>query len=210
LTAGASRFDILQAAARSCRRCEVAGHIDRAAPVFSGRLTDRVLVVGQAPGLLSVERDMPFGGPAGRSLDDWFDRAGFSQGYFRQRCYLSSLTRCFPGKVAGGSGDRPPSRAEMTLCRGFLDEEIGLLRPALVLLVGRLAINELLGAVASRSSLTEIIGKDFMVNGVRYLPLPHSSGVSRWLNVSANRDLLNSAVDRLGQLRVQLDLDTPA
>jgi len=160
------------------------------------------MLIGQAPGPVTDRKGYHFAGPAGRFLELWFDRAGFPPRYFREHVYLTSLTRCFPGKSPGGNGDRPPSRAEIGLCRPFLDREFALIQPALVVLVGKLAIDAFLG----KYPLTETVGQVFEVDGRQLLPLPHASGVSRWLNAPANRAHLDRALAELGRLRTELSL----
>lgn len=189
----------------ACRACEQAGYLARAnpiGPVGTGR--EQVLVIGQAPGPVTDQKGYHFAGPAGRTLDQWFQRAGFAPGAYREMALLSSLTRCFPGKSRVGNGDRPPSRQELALCREFLDRELQLLQPALVVLVGKMAIDAFLG----QQLLTAVVGRLHERDGRRYLPLPHASGVSRWLNEPAHRLLLDQALEALAELRVQLALDS--
>jgi uracil-DNA glycosylase len=187
----------------ACRACEVACYLRRANPIRPIQAVGaRVLLIGQAPGAITDRVGYHFAGPAGQFLTRWFDRAGFPDNYFRERVYLTSLTRCFPGKSPGGNGDRPPSGAERKLCRHFLDQEFVLVQPRLTILVGKMAIDTFL----ERRPLTETIGCSFERDGRRYLPLPHASGVSRWLNAPANRDRLDRALEELGRLRVALDL----
>lgn len=188
---------------RTCRRCELAGYLAHANPIQPVLLAQpRVLLIGQAPGPVTDRKGYHFAGPAGTLLSLWLDRAGFPPNYFREHVYLTSLTRCFPGKSASGNGDRPPSRAEVALCRPFLNREFALLQPRLVLLVGKMAMDAFLGV----HPLTESVGKVFDINGRCFLPLPHASGVSRWLNDPAHRALLDSALTELSRLRVQLAL----
>jgi uracil-DNA glycosylase len=76
-----------------------------------------------------------------------------------------------------------PTPREQELCRPWLDAQLALLQPQIVLLVGLLAIQAFLGRVPS---LTAVVGTAVVWDGVRYLPLPHPSGVSRWLNEPQN------------------------
>ena len=121
----------------ACGRCVAAGFIPVAHPIFKGAVGNRVMVVGQAPGALAHERPMPYSGASGRTLSGWLGQAGFDDGALHGRCYLTSLTKCFPGASASGKGDRAPSAAEVALCRGHLDRELALVRPELVLALGR-------------------------------------------------------------------------
>lgn len=187
----------------ACRACELAGLLPRANPIRPALLDDaRVVLIGQAPGPVTDRKGYHFAGPAGTFLSAWLDRAGFPPNYFREHVYLTSLTRCFPGKSPSGNGDRPPSRAEIALCRPFLDRELALIDPKLVLLVGKMAIDAFLGP----KPLTETVGNVFEINGRLFLPLPHASGVSRWLNAPENRTLLDRALTELSRLRVELSL----
>ena len=187
----------------ACRACETAGYLARANPIRPGVIDDpRIMLIGQAPGPVTDRKGYHFAGPAGTFLDNWFDRAGFPPGYFRQHVYLSSLTRCFPGKSPSGNGDRPPSGSEIALCRRFLDREFEIIQPRLVLLVGKMAMDAFLG----KKPLVETVGHVYDRDGRLFLPLPHASGVSRWLNDPANRALLDRALSELSRLRVDLAL----
>ncbi len=186
-----------------CCACVGAGLLARANPIRPALLAQpRIILIGQAPGPVTDRKGYHFAGPAGRVLEQWLQRAGFPAGYFRTHVYLTSLTRCFPGKSLSGHGDRPPSPAELALCRPFLDRELALLQPRLVLLVGKMAIDAFLG----RQPLTATVGRVVTRQGSYLLPLPHASGVSRWLNDPAHRELLERALAELRRLRLELDL----
>ena len=187
----------------ACRACVSAGLLAAANPIRPGILAEpRIVLIGQAPGPVTDRKGYHFAGPAGRILETWFSRAGFPSGYFREHVYLTSLTRCFPGKSPSGNGDRTPSREELALCRHFLDRELELLQPRLILPVGKMAVDAFLG----KQPLTECVGQVFERDGRLLLPLPHASGVSRWLNAAANRALLDKALAELARLRLELNL----
>src|SRR5256885_9423867 len=118
----------------ACRACELAGHLGEARPITAEPRAARGMVVGQAPGPVTHREGIHFAGPAGKTLAGWLEAAGFAPGDAHKFPYLSaawitSLTRCFPGPSASGNGDRAPSRAELALCRPFLDEEIAAVDP---------------------------------------------------------------------------------
>jgi uracil-DNA glycosylase len=206
-TTVSSRADllaVLQAEIRACRRCEEQGLLEEARPVrYDGHVTSPIMLIGQAPGPRTERYGRHFGGPAGGVLERWLERAGFRPGYLRERVYFSALTRCFPGKAVGGKGDRVPSAAEQALCRPFLERELELIQPSLLLLVGTLAIRTMLGPM----SLSEAVGNALERDGRRIIPLPHPSGVSRWLNEPANRARVDLAIERLAAARVDLRLE---
>lgn len=159
------------------------------------------MVIGQAPGRLTAERQLMFGGPSGATLERWLAQAGFAPGALRGEVYLSALTRCDPGRSPTGRGDRKPSPAEVALCRPWLDRELALVRPRLILLVGGMAIEAFLGP----SRLDDIVGETLERNGVTLIPLPHPSGVSRWLNDPAHQAQVTRALERLAALRAGWD-----
>ncbi len=194
---------VLQDEMRACHRCVDAGYLERADPVagYRGRVTDRVMLIGQAPGHVSVERGLPFSGPGGRILQGWLVRAGFAPEDFRGRVYISALTRCDPGRAPRGGGDRKPSPPEVALCRPYLLRELALVRPRIIVLVGAMAIAAFLGP----RRLEDVIGEGFEEHGAHLLPLPHPSGVSRWLNDPKHQALLTRALDRLAAWRVEPD-----
>src|SRR6266853_3981190 len=135
----------LQQQIRACRLCQEHGYIPVARPLVGGRASDRIMVIGQAPGHRSVAKGRSFSGPAGSILQKWLEQAGFPRGYLHEHTYLSSLTRCDPGRNPRGNGDRRPSPQEVALCRPFLEAELRLLRPKVVLLVGAMAIETYFG-----------------------------------------------------------------
>ena len=187
----------LQQRITSCRLCQEHGYIPVAHPIVLGRASDRILVIGQAPGHVSIARDLPFSGPGGRILQKWLEGAGFPTGYLHKHTYLSSLTRCDPGRNPKGGGDRRPSPPEIALCRPYLDAEIRLLQPKVVLLVGTMAIETFF----CKARLEEVVGAYEERDGMLLLPLPHPSGVSRWLNDPAHQELLHKALRFLSQWR---------
>jgi uracil-DNA glycosylase len=139
-------------------------------------------------------------GRAGRILGRWMVRAGFeSDEEFRRFTYIAALMRCFPGRNPKGSGDRPPPVAAVRNCSHWLEAELELLRPPVIIPVGQLAIRRFLGP----GSLEERVGRSFGEQPI-VVPLPHPSGQSRWLNQPANRDRLEQALARIGELRRQL------
>jgi uracil-DNA glycosylase len=190
---------------RACRRCLDAGHPIVPGAVFSGPATASVMVVGQAPGVTETEVGRPFNGPSGRRLFRWLAQAGWEEAAFRATQYMSAVTKCYTGKGTGGKGDRAPSRAEQKLCAPFLERELALVRPRLVLPVGGLAVRRFLGSRARR--LRDVVGEAFEAEGGRWIvPLPHPSGASLWLNRPENRARVDRALEHVRRLSEELAL----
>lgn len=175
---------------RACAKCP--GMIG---PVVHGRpVASRILLVGQAPGDREPKLGRPFAWTAGRTLFRWLEDAlGWSEDETRDRIYFAAVCRCFPGKRPGG-GDRVPSPEEIETCGGWLEREFALLQPQLILPVGRLAIEQFLGA----RPLAETVGRKFRMtwrgHGADCIPLPHPSGASPWHRIEPGKTLLKRAL----------------
>jgi uracil-DNA glycosylase len=181
----------LQAEMRACTRCLEAGYQIAPGAVFSGPAPAPLMLVGQAPGVTEAETKRPFNASSGTRLFQWLAEAGLEEGEFRARYYMTAVTKCYPGKHPKGKGDRKPSRAEQALCRPFLERELALVRPRVLLAVGGLAIETLLG---QKLRLDQTVGRVFQVEGRHVLPLPHPSGASLWPNRPANQARIRRAL----------------
>jgi uracil-DNA glycosylase family 4 len=184
----------LQRDNRVCRACAEAGYPLESLPVLEGHEGQRAYMFGQAPGVVEGAERRPWRGRAGQNLRRWLE---LDEETFYETFYCASVTRCYPGRSESGSGDRTPTPREQELCSFWLEWELRLLRPELIVTVGGLAARRLLGL----RSLAECIGTSFEREGAVVVPLPHPSGVSRWLNVPANRARLDEA---LGLIRARL------
>jgi uracil-DNA glycosylase family 4 len=197
-------LETVQREIAACALCVEAGFIPRSLPIFHGHAAQQLMIVGQAPGPSAGERPLPYTGATGRTLQRWLERAGFPPGALHRDFYLTSLTKCFPGPAvgSGAKGDRPPTAREIALCARHLDREIALVRPQIVVALGRLA-TERLDPTARGVPLTEIVGSlrpaERVGHVFRLLPLPHPSGVSRWLNDPAHVARLDEALAVLGR-----------
>jgi uracil-DNA glycosylase len=179
---------------RSCRLCLEEGYEIHPPAIFSGGLGARIMLIGQAPGITEVEADRPFNAGSGSRLFQWLGEAGLEETWFRKTQYMTAVTKCFPGKAKNGSGDRVPTRTEQKLCRPYLDKEIALIDPLLILPVGRLAINLFF---TGKQTLSELIGEEFNIADRWVIPLPHPSGASRWHQSHDNRILIQNAIGKI-------------
>lgn len=198
-------LDAHQHEMRGCTRCVAAGFIPAAHPISRGHARQRVMVVGQAPATFVAERPAPFSGASGKTLRAWFARAGVPLAEFDDRVYLTSLTKCFPGKSASGKGDRAPSAAEIRLCRDHLTREVALVRPAIAVTLGRVAATAFVGS----APLSALVGTrhevEFAGQRLAVIPLPHPSGVSHWLNDAENRVLVDAGLALLADEVTRMD-----
>jgi len=194
----ARTLDAHCAALGDCRKC---GHDDPGVvPILSPARAPRVMLVGQAPGQVETgpgER-RAFAGRAGKTMFRWLDRIGVDEATFRSRVYIAAVTRCYPGPHPSGRGDRVPSRFEQEQCNTWLESELRIIRPALLIPVGKLAMEKFLPS----APLDRIIGRVHEVEHAggrsRVIPLPHPSGASSWVNAPAHKRLLERALDLIG------------
>jgi uracil-DNA glycosylase len=177
----------LQRDNRRCRACLESGFPLDSKPVFEGVAGQRAYLFGQAPGPVEGIEGRPWRGRAGRTLRRWLE---LDEPAFYSTFYCASVTRCDPGRAASGRGDRTPTPTEQRLCEFWREWELALLRPALVVTVGGLALRRLLGL----ASLTGAVGRTFVQGEATVVPLPHPSGASGWLNDVANRRRLELAI----------------
>ena len=167
--------------------------------VTGGAVVSRVLLVGQAPGEREPRLGRPFAWTAGRTLFQWFESGcGLGEEDFRAAVYMAAVCRCFPGKKPTG-GDRVPSKVEVANCANWLETEVQILRPKLIIPVGKLAIEQFVVC----PSLSEVVGRQIRVRFAGHktdvIPLPHPSGVSPWPRVEPGKTLLREAMQLISK-----------
>ncbi len=183
---------------RALRACDLCPAMN--GPVVTGEpVHSPVMLIGQAPGVHEGRLGKPFAWTAGKTMFGWFERIGLSEADFRSRVYMAAVCRCFPGKNPKG-GDRVPGREEIEACSRWLRAELDLLRPALVLPVGKLAIAQVMPE--RLTTLDEVVGRQMHVelaggHAADLIPLPHPSGASTWHRMEPGKTLLERALGRI-------------
>lgn len=185
-----------------CRRCPRM----KSTPVSGGAVVSDVMLIGQAPGPREPVLQRPFAHTAGKTLFRWFEEfCGMNEAAIRSTVYFAAVCRCFPGKSSGGT-DRVPAPDEIRNCSSWMNDEIEILRPRLIIPVGRLAIKQFIDC----AKLEKVIGRKFRVEraGHRYdvIPLPHPSGASPWHKISPGRELLQKALLKVARHSAIIDL----
>ncbi|HEX3577556.1 MAG TPA: uracil-DNA glycosylase family protein [Thermoanaerobaculia bacterium] len=163
-------------------------------PVVGAVVDARVMLVGQAPGPHEADSRKPFAYTAGRRLFSWMADLGIDEATFRERVHIAAVIRCFPGKDAKSGGDRVPDEDEIARCGAHLDREITILKPKLVIAVGTLASQQLIGIAQLKDAVGRMhrakrAGRTFDV-----IVLPHPSGRSTWLNKPENASLMRESL----------------
>src|SRR5205807_6354340 len=173
-----------------CRRCPRM----KSTPVSGGAIVSDVMIIGQAPGPREPVLQRPFAHTAGKTLFRWFEEfCGMNEAAIRSKIYFAAVCRCFPGKNSSGT-DRVPAPDEIRNCSSWMNNEIRILRPRLIIPVGRLAIVQFIDC----TKLEKVIGRKFRVEraGHRFdvIPLPHPSGASPWHKIPPGKELTRRAL----------------
>ena len=132
----------------SCQKCPLGK--TRTNIVFSGGLPNhKLMLIGEAPGYYEDQQGEPFVGKAGQLLDKIFDSVGLSR---QKDVYICNTLKCRP------PDNRDPLPEEKAACREYLDAQIEILKPRIILLCGRVAVHSLLNTT---QGITKLRGKWF-------------------------------------------------
>jgi uracil-DNA glycosylase len=166
-------------------------------PVVSGlAVPSPVLMVGQAPGDKEGPAGKPFAWTAGKTLFKWYDSIGLDEEAFRHKAYMAAVCRCFPGKNPKG-GDRVPDREEIAACATWLQAEIDLIKPQLLIPVGKLAIAQFIAVDKLKDVIGQMHAVEVAGHRMDMIPLPHPSGASTWHRTEPGKTLLAEALSQV-------------
>ncbi|MDQ4078798.1 MAG: hypothetical protein M3220_21470 [Chloroflexota bacterium] len=194
-----------------CRTCITEGYTIGGPPlVHNGPLPAPIFVLGQAPAAIHAEDPTlpPFSpGRHGQPspLWKWLEQAGWEEDAFRDTAFMTAITRCYPGPAPSGSGDRRPTAHEQALCRPFWQRELELAGPDVIVTLGTMALHALgFRGTRLQDAVSQVYHVQRTTRTIPVVPLPHPSGVSRWLNTAAHRALLDRALKKLDDLTQHL------
>ena len=162
----------LALACEACRRCSL-GNGRLNAVVSRGNPQARLMLIGEGPGALEDAQGQPFVGRSGQLLDHLLERAGIDS---NRDAYVCNVVKCRP------PANRKPSGAEMAACRPWLEQQIALVDPPLIVLLGATALEGLLGI---RGGITKRRGQWLtseaeLLRGRRLMPVLHPSYLLRF------------------------------
>ena len=162
----------LALACEACRRCSL-GNGRLNAVVSRGNPQARLMLLGEGPGALEDAQGQPFVGRSGQLLDHLLERAGIDS---NGDAYVCNVVKCRP------PANRKPSGAEMAACRPWLEQQIALVDPPLIVLLGATALEGLLGI---RGGITKRRGQWLtseaeLLRGRRLMPVLHPSYLLRF------------------------------
>jgi len=169
----------LAAAVAACRACPLCGQ-RRQAVLGVGDLDPDWLFIGEGPGAEEDVKGEPFVGQAGKLLDNMLAALGIARG---DKVYIGNAVKCRP------PGNRTPEAAEMAACRPWLERQIALLRPKVIVLLGKAAVHSLLH---DDKSLASLRGRRFEYQGIPVIVTYHPAYLLRNLPEKARawEDLL--------------------
>ncbi|MDY3754793.1 MAG: uracil-DNA glycosylase [Treponema sp.] len=170
---------------KQCQRCKLCKGRTQAVP-GTGVLNPAVLVIGEGPGADEDAQGLPFVGPAGQLLDKMLAAINLSRS---TNCYIANIVKCRPPK------NRDPEPEESDACRSYLEAQIAILKPAMILAVGRIAIQNLL---QTSQGIGQLRGKILSYNNIPLMATYHPSALLR------NQDLKRPAWEDLKIFRTHL------
>ena len=169
-----------------CTRCGLARTRNNVVPGM-GVTSPDVLVIGEGPGYDEDMQGLPFVGKAGVLLDRMLAAIGLDR---KTNCYIANIVKCRPPE------NRNPMPDEQAACFSFLEAQIHLLKPKMILCMGKIAIEKITG---QSISINQRHGEFFEYNGIPVMPTYHPSALLR------NEDLKRPAWEDLKKFKKHLD-----
>ena len=163
-------YEELEEVRKKCSACEKCGLCkSRTNTVFSGGVpNDKLMLIGEAPGFYEDKQGEPFVGKAGQLLDKILGCVGLSR---KEHIYICNTIKCRPPE------NRDPLPEEKAACREYLDKQIDILKPRIILLCGRVAVNSMM---ETTHGITKLRGKWFEgPNFSKMMPIVHPSYLLR-------------------------------
>lgn len=179
-------LDELNAKILRCTRCGLARTRNNVVPGM-GVQNPEVLVIGEGPGHDEDMQGLPFVGKAGVLLDRMLAAIGLDR---KTNCYIANIVKCRPPE------NRNPFPDEQSACFSFLEAQIHILKPKMILCMGKIAIEKITG---QSIAITQKHGEFFEYNGIPVMPTYHPSALLR------NEELKRPAWEDLKKFKKRLD-----
>ncbi len=157
---------------RGCTKCPHLAR-SRTQTVFGvGNPDAELMFIGEAPGADEDRQGEPFVGRAGQLLTRIIETMGFA----REEVYIANILKCRPDTAPGSFGNRPPTQVEMQTCRPYLVEQIEIIQPKVLVALGAVAVEGLLG---TRGTMRELRGRWHSYNGTPLMITYHPAYLLR-------------------------------
>jgi DNA polymerase len=169
------KADLLVPIRERVRACTKCAHLacSRTQTVFGvGNPDAELMFIGEAPGVDEDQQGEPFVGRAGQLLTRILKAMNFA----REDVYIANILKCRPDTPPGSFGNRPPTAAEMQTCRPYLVEQIEIIQPSVLVALGAVAVEGLLGV---RGTMRELRGRWHTYNGISLMITYHPAYLLR-------------------------------
>jgi len=165
-----------------CEKCPLHGGRTRAVP-GEGAEDASIMFIGEAPGFHEDQQGRPFVGPAGTFLNDLLASVGLK----REDVYIANVIKCRP------PSNRDPLPEEIEACKGYLDRQIGIIHPKIIVTLGRFSMSR----AFPNAKISRIHGQPRRINGIIYYPMYHPAAA---LHQPSLRSVLIQDMKRIPEL----------
>jgi DNA polymerase len=193
---GSNKVQMLASVRERVCGCTKCAHLasSRTQTVFGvGNPDAEIMFIGEAPGADEDRQGEPFVGRAGQLLTKIIKAMGFS----REDVYIANILKCRPNMPAGSFGNRAPTPAEMQTCRPYLIEQIDIIQPKVLVALGAVAVEGLLGA---SGTMRELRGRWHSYNGMPLMITYHPAYLLRNQSPSEKRKVWEDMMQVLERL----------
>jgi uracil-DNA glycosylase family 4 len=192
----ANKADLLAAVRERVRSCTKCAHLacSRTQTVFGvGNPDADLMFIGEAPGVDEDQQGEPFVGRAGQLLTRILKAMNFA----REDVYIANILKCRPDTPPGSFGNRPPTATEMQTCRPYLVEQIEIIQPSVLVALGAIAVEGVLGM---RATMRELRGRWHTYNGIPLMITYHPAYLLRNQALSEKRKVWEDMLQVLERL----------
>ena len=158
-------WDELETACSKCNKCKLYSGRKNVV-IGTGNKKAKIMFIGEGPGADEDMQGIPFVGKAGKLMDKAFQGIGIK----REEVYIANIVKCRP------PNNRNPEYEEAEMCKEYLDSQIKLVNPEIIVLLGSVALKNVLG---EEYGITSARGKWFEKDGIKYIPTFHPAALLR-------------------------------
>lgn len=158
-------WEELEEACKKCNKCKLCNNRHNVV-IGTGNKNAKIMFIGEGPGADEDLQGIPFVGKAGKLMDKAFEGIGIK----REEVYIANIVKCRP------PNNRNPEYEEADICKEYLESQINLVKPEIIVLLGSVALKNILG---KEYGITSSRGKWFEKDGIKYLPTFHPAALLR-------------------------------
>lgn len=158
-------WEELEQACKNCTKCKLCEGRNNVV-IGTGNKNAKIMFIGEGPGADEDREGIPFVGKAGKLMNKAFEGIGIK----REEVYIANIVKCRP------PNNRNPEYEEADCCKEYLDSQINLVKPEIIVLLGSVALKNVLG---KEYGITSCRGKWFEKDGIKILPTFHPAALLR-------------------------------